>query len=230
MITLALTHYNRFDLLCEAIALVENDRRISEIVISDDASDDGSWEQLLDKFSGDSRVKLFRNGMNLDCYGNKAAAVRHATREWVILFDSDNVLWMKYLDALSWLHPWKRERAYLPVFAAPEFDYRKFSGITVTRHNVSEYMDDDTFKTALNTANFFFHRDEYLRVWDANAQPYTADSIYQNFRWLAGGNELYFVPGMEYFHRLHDGSHFVLNDHKTGEFARKTETLLKMLR
>lgn len=42
-ITLALTHWNRFDMLCESFAQVIDDERIGEIVIVDDHSDDGSY-------------------------------------------------------------------------------------------------------------------------------------------------------------------------------------------
>lgn len=230
MITLALTHYNRFDMILEAIEQVKDDPRIAEIVISDDCSDDGSYQALRDKFLWSHKVSLYRNERNLDCYGNKAKAVELANNPWVILFDSDNVISPEYLDALEKVQPWEKDVAYLPTFAQPEFDYREFEGLVVTRRNVSSYMENETFRTALNTANHFMYRDEYLRAWDSNAVPHTSDSIYMNFLWLQAGNKIMFVPGLHYFHRLHDGSHFVLNDHKTGEFKATVETLLKMLR
>ncbi len=230
MLSLAVTHFNRFELLREAVKHVQNDPRLDEIVIVDDFSEPPHYQQILDEFWLKPRFKIHRNYVNVDCYINKKLAVEYSRGPWVILFDSDNILNPSYIDALIAAGPWERDTAYLPVFAEPEFDYREFEGQTVDRHNLYEFIDNETFRTALNTANYMFHRDEYLRVWDGRVVPHTSDSIYQNFRWLEAGNRLYFVPGMTYYHRLHDGSHFVQNDHKTGEFKKKTETLLRMLR
>lgn len=236
LITLALTTYNRFEFLVEAIAHVKDHPNIGEIVISDDASTDGSLLRLRKHFlAADSphyhpKVKIFTNERNLDCYANKAKAVEHATCPWVILFDSDNVMPLAYLKLLLNQYPWQRCCAYLPVYAEPHFDYRAFSGLVVNRTNVAEHLDRKNFTTALNTANYFFHRDEYLRVWDKSVDPHTADSIYMNYRWLAAGNSLVFVPNLTYSHRVHPQSHYKLNHKKTGGFAKMVEDKLRQLR
>lgn len=229
MITLALTHYNRFDFLLEAIKEVKDHSVISEIVISDDASTDGSYARLMSHFKGFDKVKLFKNGRNLDCYANKAKAVSLATNEWVILFDSDNVMPLSYLNSLLKIQKWDRRCAYLPTFAQPHFDYRAFAGLVVSRKDVARHLKRKNFTTALNTANYFFHRDEYLRVWDVTTNPHTADSIYMNYLWLAAGNSLAFVDGLTYFHRVHLGSHYKQNHKKTGAFAREVEEKLARL-
>lgn len=230
MITLALTNFNRFDFVLEAIKDVKDRWDISEIVISDDASTDGSFERLVAFFKGNAKVKLFRNERNLDCYANKAKAVELATRDWVVLFDSDNVIPSAYLDILQAHMPWRRDFAYLPTFAQPHFDYRSFEGLVVNQRNVAAHLKRKHFTTALNTANYFFCRNEYLRVWDKTVNPHTADSIYQNYRWLAGGNSLVFVRGLTYFHRVHSDSHYKQNNRKTGNFAKEVEHKLSQLR
>lgn len=237
MITLALTTYNRFDFVLEALKEVQDQPYIGEIVISDDASTDGSDVRLRRHFlAADSpfrndKVRIFRNEKNLDCYANKAKAVERSTGPWVILFDSDNILPMAYLNILlHGIKTWDRNTAYLPVFASPHFDYRAFQGLVVTRENVAKHLDKKNFTTALNTANYFFHRDEYLRVHDGTVNPHTADSIYMNYRWLEAGNSLVFVPGLTYFHRVHPGSHYKLNHKKTGSFANEVEAKLRALR
>lgn len=212
MLTFALTHYERYEMLVEAVSEVLDDPRIDEIVISDDCSLDGSWEKLLQHFLiAGGRVNLFRNSRNIDCYANKRAAVARATYPWVVLFDSDNILPTSYLDALDAVRPLDDHTAYLPVFAEPEFDYTAFAGQRIDRHNVAEFVDVGNFTTALNTANYVVNRAEYIRAWDDMADPRTSDSLYMNYRWLLAGNTLEFVPGMTYKHRMHDGSHFVKN-------------------
>lgn len=208
-VSLSLTHWNRFPMLVEAVAKIRDDARLSEIVISDDASDDGSYRQILEEFGQESGFRISRNANRLDCYANKHAAVRKARGPWVILFDSDNILHPGYLDALEKLEPWDRWHWYLPTFGQPDFDYRAFAGQSVDKSNIGEFIDREHFLTALNTANYFVHRDSYLQTWDPTADPGTADSIYMCLRWLEQGGTLTFVPGMEYEHRIHEGSHFM---------------------
>lgn len=230
-VSIALTHHNRFDMLREAVAAVEADPRVEEVVISDDASDDGSWERIVAEYYALPKYRLFRNARNLDCYANKAKAVERCEGDWVVLFDSDNVMGRDYLDALEQAQPWLDRTAYLPTFARPEFDYRKFEGTRVDRRNVAPWVADDTFRTALNTANYLVRRDEYLRAWDPDTDPVTADSIYMNLRWLEQGNSLYFVPGLAYEHRIHPGSHFMTrHNRRHEEFKASVERRLRELR
>lgn len=233
MISLVLTHHNRLQLLLESFAAVKEDPRIKEIVISDDCSDDGSWEKLQKRFNADPKVKLFRNERNLDCYRNKAKALERASQKWCILLDSDNVIDKNYVDTICKINRcgngWRKGEAYLPVFAQPHFNYTHFAGCVITAKNVSRYLDQPHFQTALNTANFFVHRDDYLAAFDPSVDPHTADSIYMNYRMLAQGSSLVFVNGLQYFHRVHDGSHYKKNVHKTGGFAKFVEAKLRAL-
>lgn len=225
-VSLALTHYERYDMLLEAIAGVRDDPRLSEIVVADDHSTDGSFEKLLDE----PGLRIVRNSHNLDCYQNKAQAVRNARFPWVILFDSDNILGTEYLDAVEKLEP-DPATAYLPTFARPEFDYRPFAGETITRKTVGRFVDEPMFLTALNTANYLVHRDTYLDVWTPGINPVTADSIYMNLRWLATGGRLCFVAGMEYEHRIHEGSHFMRNHTPALEaYKRRIEDEIRRMR
>ena len=45
-VALAIPTYNRYDFLLEAMEKVVDDSRISEIIVSDDKSTDGSYERL----------------------------------------------------------------------------------------------------------------------------------------------------------------------------------------
>lgn len=229
-LTLALTHFNRFQFLIECITQVLNDPRIGEVVISDDRSTDTSYGDLLFWFQNESKVKLSQNKINLDCYRNKRAAVAKSTFPWAILFDSDNILTPAYLDALFALPKWEPNTIYCPEFAEPHFDYTAFAGMVVDRRNVASLMDRPQFTCLLNTANYMVPRAGYLGVWDGAVEPHTADSIYQAYRWLSAGNQLYVVPGLRYFHRIHKGSHYKQNCHKTGKFASRVEDKLRALK
>jgi len=228
-ITIAITTYQRYDLLLSSLGFVLHDDRISEIVIVDDASDKIIFDAVKKFCDQYPKIKLYHNISNQDCYRNKQIAVSYSSNPWLVLLDSDNEISEMYLDAIYKIDNWVDFVVYQPVHAAPMFDFRPFAGHRITKHNVREYMDKHMFSTALNAMNYFVNRDEYLRVWDGNVNPHTADSIYQNYRWLEGGNEIQFVAGMEYFHRVHEGSHYKNNNHKTGDFYQIIENKLKLM-
>lgn len=229
-ITLAITTYQRYELLLKSFEYVLHDDRISEIVIVDDCSDLGIFKEVkifCDQFP---KIKLYRNINNQDCYRNKMTAVSYSSNPWLILLDSDNQINHSYINALYNIDRWDNNTVYQPVHAAPHFDFRAFSNKLVKKDNVAFLMGQQWFSTALNAMNYFVNRDEYLKVWDANVNPHTADSIYQNYRWLDAGNRIYFVEGLEYFHRVHDGSHYKNNNHKTGNFYSIIENRLKAMK
>jgi len=241
MISLCLTTWNRDSMTFDAFRHVLNDDRITEIVISDDHSDERIYQNLVFMCNGIDKVKIYRNETNLGCYHNKRRAVELATNEWVILFDSDNTLKPDYLDAIYNLklltgeennvsELWQTNMIYQPEWARPHFDFRKFSSSVISSFNVKGYLPQKHFTTMLNAMNFFVNRAEYLRVFDTKKEePWTADSIYFNYLWLKAGNKIYVTPGMQYDHLVHDGSHYKANVHKTGDFYNQVERMLKEL-
>lgn len=199
---------------------VYHDERVAQIVIVDDASTNENWERLVDLCRGMDKIRLVRNTENLDCYANKYAAICHSGMDWNCLWDSDNDFDTVYLDKIFEIGNWEEDTAYLPSFAAPHFDYRKYEGLLVTKNNVSQYAHDSTFTTALNTANYFVNRSFYMKCWDSTVDPHTADSIYMNCQYLKNDGKLFIVPGLTYTHRVDDhvgeeAGHYVTNLHKT---------------
>lgn len=232
MITIALTSWNRDSMTFESFRQVLNDDRISEIVIVDDHSDERVYQNLVFMCNGIDKIKIYRNETNLGCYHNKRKAVELSGNQWVILFDSDNILTKEYVDAIT--KEWKptdwQGLIYQPEWARPHFDFRKFSGSVINSFNVKDYMAQKHFSTMLNAMNFFVNREEFLRVFDSTkSEPWTADSIYFNYLWLKAGNKIYVTPGMQYEHLVHNGSHYKANVHKTGNFYNEVENLIKNL-
>lgn len=236
MISLCITTYNRTDLLYESFRQVLNDDRISEIVIVDDCSTEDVWQTIFWQYNEVPKIKLFRNEKNLDCYRNKREAVSKASNEWVIIWDSDNVMTKEYLDCLLHrshvvLECFRHDIIAQPCFAKPNFDFSKYAGQIISHKEVAGLMQDGTFQTMLNAMNYFVNRDEYLRVWDGSIDPVTSDSIYQNYNWLKAGNSIYVVPGLEYEHRVHSGSHYQNNVRRTPRgFHEEIVNKLKNLR
>jgi glycosyltransferase involved in cell wall biosynthesis len=233
MISLCITTYNRTDLLFESFKQVLDDPRVSEIVVVDDCSSEEVFREVLIRSKVTSRLRLYHNQKNLDCYRNKREAISKASNQWVIILDSDNIITKPYIDKIeslftAGLNP---KTVYQPSFAKPHFNFTKYESFLIDKHNVAKYMVDDTFGTMLNAMNYFVNRDEYLRVWDGSVDPVTSDSIFQNYNWLNAGNNIYVVPGLEYEHRVHDGSHYQNNVRRTPRgFHQEIENKLKQMR
>lgn len=207
-----------------------DDDRINEIVIVDDDSPAEVYSELKAFFEPIPKAKLYRNEINKDCYFNKREAVSLATNEYVLLLDSDNVFSTEFIDIIFKQH-WTPERILQPSFAEPHFDFRKYSSLLANKNNIAGYIKDSTFTTMLNAMNFFVNRERYLQVWDGSVDPVTSDSIYFNYKWLEAGNSIFVVPGLTYTHRVHDGSHYKQNNHRTSNgFHQSIERKLKALR
>ena len=215
MITVALTTYNRTDMLYESIAHIIDDKRISEIVISDDCSPHELYNSIAWKYHEVEKVKCFRNDTNLDCYKNKRQAIKRSTNEWVVLLDSDNIIRTDFIDTLFEQGDWNHSWAYAPEFARPHFDFTKLTGETISKNNISSLLPIGNCATMLNAMNYFVNRDEYLRVWDGKCDPVTSDSLYHNYNWIKGGNSIHVTAGLQYDHRVHDGSHYKNNVQRT---------------
>lgn len=213
--TVAFTNYNRTDLLFEAVAPFLTDNRVTEIVISDDCSREDVYVEIIAKYNDIAKVEIFRNDSTKDCYYNKRQAVKRATCEWVLLLDSDNVFPADFVDVLYSQKPWNQSWAYAPEFARPHFNFADLRGVAISRNNVASCLPVGSCETMLNAMNYFVNRDEYLRVWDKSVDPVTSDSLFQNYNWLKAGNTIYVTPGLQYDHRVHDGSHYKENVRRT---------------
>jgi glycosyltransferase involved in cell wall biosynthesis len=99
-ISIAIPTWNRSEMTVQSFYEVYDDDRVSEIVIVDDASDMKIYEELKAMTDSLSKVTLYRNLQNRDCYENKYTAVSYATNDWVILLDSDNKIDKSYLDII----------------------------------------------------------------------------------------------------------------------------------
>lgn len=228
MYSLCITTYNRYELLLESFSKILEDDRISEIVVVDDASKPEIVEQLRVALSEMPKIKFYVNETNLGMSRNKVKAIELASNPWCIIFDSDNVIDSSYLDALpQYITP---SVIYCPDFAQPQFDYRKFGGRIINSDNVHSFVNKPLADCLLNTCNYLVNREEYLRVYEYNENMKGTDTIWFNYLWLKTGNSFNVVPGMQYFHRVHNASGFLEDCEYNMKQAQKVKDLIKTLR
>jgi glycosyltransferase involved in cell wall biosynthesis len=213
-IGICIPNYNRVEMVIESFIKVYDDKRISEIIISDDHSTREVYNELQSVLTHFPKVKMFRNEVNIDCYANKHRAVELSTSDFIILLDSDNIIDRNYLDKIFECE-WDEKTILTPDFAKPTFNFQQYGDLLLTKQNISAHIDKPLLETCLNAANYFVNRKEYLKVWDEKTDPVTSDSIYMCYKWLESGNKIRIVKDLTYDHRVWDGSHYKNNNHRT---------------
>jgi glycosyltransferase involved in cell wall biosynthesis len=231
-ISLCLTNWNRTEMLLQSFERVIGDDRIAEIIISDDCSNEETVTWLHDVFADNPKVIVVTHEENVGMSRNKARSLEYATRQWAIVFDSDNILDTEYIDALYKTRGalnWDENVIYCPSFARPQFDYRPFVSLNFNRRSVKKHLPKRMFDCLLNTCNYFVNVKEYLRVFQHNPEMKGTDTIWFNYLWLKEGNSFYVVPGMQYDHRVHDGSGFMADlDHNMKMAAEVKKKIAKL--
>jgi glycosyltransferase involved in cell wall biosynthesis len=221
-ISVALTAYHRSTLALEAVRSVAADPRIAEIVVSDDASEPSEYRRLHEILTELSpKVRVHRNDRNRGPLWNKHRAVSLCTREFAILFDSDNVLDIPYLDCLFRAAPWRRDCFYCPEYARPRFDLRCFGGVTfdlaLVRRGMLQAPGDHTLDLLLNEGNHLVPVREYCEAIGPfrDLPVHAADAFAASYLWMRRGGRLHVLRGLAYDHRIHDGSYSLVTRRDT---------------
>jgi len=237
-ITIAITTYNRTTLLEECLnsiyySISKCRNTVTEIVIVDDASDANALlflEVLFKKYSEkypDIRLVIKGNKSNVGMSKNKAFAIAASSNDWVIIFDSDNMMTPDYLGVLCNQEEFDENCIYAPNKAAPRFTFEPFNDLVLDKGNINNYNTIEFFGVLLNTCNYMVNKNQYAAVYEYNPEAYSADTINFNYRWLSKGNKIKVLKGMEYFHRVHNDSGFMKELNPSMKHALHLEKLIK---
>lgn len=201
------------------------DPRISEIVISDDASAPEVYTKLENAVGGMDKVKLIRKAKNIGCYFNKWAAIQFSSDGFCVILDSDNVISTSFIDKI-FEQEWDVYTILAPDMGEPALNYKALSGKVLTKENISDLLDVGNTAMCLNTCNFFVNRYQYLCAFDDSVEPWTSDSIYFAYCWLKNLGKIHIVDGLEYHHEIHKDSHYTLHNQKNPGFY--NDVLMKL--
>jgi len=219
MISIAITNHNRSDMTIEAFAKVIDNPFVTEVVIVDDCSEENIYNDLVSKVKSldNDKVFLYRNDKNLGAFFNKYEAIRRCRNEWVIIFDSDNIIDNDYINIAATLEK-RPDTIYCPAVVQilreqrGKWNFTAFSDIDLNTAKLFVY--DRNFKILMNTGNYLVNRRRYVNTIVArhlNKGFCKDDSFYFNYLWLKDGNRLSVTTGMTYMHRIHDGSYWLDN-------------------
>lgn len=241
-LSLCITTYNRPEMTIRAFEKVYEDARITEIIIVDDASSHDNVKKLHRATIPMSKVRLYFNHENIGMSRNKTKSIELATSDWCILFDSDNILDKDYLDAFErfvtlkngdcpiMYDPKHKKTIFCPDFAKPYFDYTIYSSEAfggIYGADMAQYLiRENMFNCLMNTCNYIVHRQMYLDTYNYNADHIASDTIWHNYNHLKVGGVFAVVPGMQYYHEVHDGSGFKQNIDYNMRQAEKVRRLI----
>lgn len=218
-ISLALTNFNRFDGILKIIDYAENDSRISEIIVSDDNSNEKTKKKL--KKIKSQKLKIFFNKENFGPFKNKTLAIQKASNDWVFLFDAGDMIDEKYLDNLEKELPLNPETVYCPEFgyatrfgkksSDTNWDYSEWENKVIDYNLASQILKENrvNFIPFLNTSAYVINKEKYLEC----ALPFIDkifynDSIHFKYIWLGKGFKCKIVKDMYYLHDCGDIHNF----------------------
>ena len=111
MVSVIMPAFNAADTVAHAAASILGQTwRELELLIVDDASEDDTWGVLQGIAASDSRVRIFRNKVNVGPYASKNTMLSLASGEWITGHDADD-----------WAHPQRLEQhlGAILAFKAP---------------------------------------------------------------------------------------------------------------
>lgn len=240
-ISLAIPFYNTSKYFLDCIKYSIDDDFVSEIIVNDDQSSEEEWDCINNIISelNNTKIKLYRNPINLGGFKNKYKTVKKATSQWVYLLDSDNYLDSTTLDVIKNIENPDENICYCPQMLVMirdsgkierevtyNFPYEKI-GTIESKQSMNSRLSD--FGMFLNTGNYIFNRDMYLnKILDAYVKGEdvsAADCIAFQYNWIKNGGYSKVVPGFKYFHRLRSDSYWESSGHKASSKASYYESL-----
>ena len=212
-ISVCIPTMRRFSFLKDSIPKYLSNPYVNELIVTDETGED--YDEITAAFS-DPKLRVYRNERRLGSVENKQRAASYATCDFVAIIDSDNFADIQYFAAFRQYiatNAVPRNSLFLPCVANPTFHYHSYVGKLLTRDTIRHYWPD--IETCLNTMNLIVPR-TFLATFDIMSDKPMCDrasgawdalyfSLYALFNMKA---TLIVVPGMEYEHRIHDGSWF----------------------
>lgn len=101
LVSIVIPTHNRREMLTHLLkSLLTSTYKNIEIIVIDDASNDGTSEHIKSVFRNNKQIKLFRNRLNLFAAGSKNVGQKKAKGELVAFIDDDNVVDKKMVEEL----------------------------------------------------------------------------------------------------------------------------------
>ncbi len=223
-ISVAIAHHNRGTSAHLPLCHLLSSDFVAEVVFMDDASRPDEF-RALEKFVASlgvgKRVRILRREPNCGAQATKIDAVAAASREWVLVLDSDNTAFPSFLSAFSRIPHRDPTVIYCSPFAFPYFSFSAFRGRMLDFEICVDLTRSGELRRIfiINDGNYFVFRDAYLKTMGClrNLRSDVADVFVANYLWISKGGRLNVLPSGTYHHRI-DASSFWM---RTAEESRQ---------
>jgi glycosyltransferase involved in cell wall biosynthesis len=211
--SVGIPHYNRGGLIYRPLFNLLNHPAVAEVVIVDDGSRDEEFRKLrefVDSLGCGERVKVFRREENRGALLTKLECVEKCSSDWVLVLDSDNTAFLRYLDSLGNLAAIDSKAFYCANWAFPFFPFHDFSGKSINFKDACKFTQSGLLKKLylINDGNFLVPKKNYLEsIKIIKKYPIqAADVILVNYKWLSDGHWIHVIPRASYYHRVEKSS------------------------
>jgi glycosyltransferase involved in cell wall biosynthesis len=216
--SVGIPHYNRGKLIYRPLFNLLNHPAVDEVVIVDDGSREDEYQYLkdfVDSLDCGNRVKLFRRIENRRALLTKLECVERCSSAWVLVLDSDNTAFSRYLDALNEINNSDPQTFYCASWAFPFFPFQDFAGLSIDFERACESTRSGLLKKIFifNDGNYLVNKVAYMA--SANQigviENDEADVALLNYSHLSNGGSLKIISKTSYFHRVHQQSRWLKN-------------------
>ncbi|HVV66175.1 MAG TPA: glycosyltransferase family 2 protein [Rhizomicrobium sp.] len=210
-VSVIVASYNARQFIAEAVRSVQSQTlRDWELVLVDDASQDGTFEQAREIARTDARLRCFRQDFNLGPAAARNRAIREARGNWIAIFDSDDVMSPERLQRLCEVSMSENAPIVadnLRVFGARAPRGRPFLSMWRTRRafDLSQFIDSNRLYSRLPNLGYLKPFVERAFLRDCGVRYDESLRIGEDYdflaRLLARGAKLRFVPDPLYGYR-----------------------------
>jgi FkbM family methyltransferase len=208
-LSLCIATMDRWDFLKDTIHQYLINPYIDEIIISDENGND--CYQLFKAYGTNKKLRLYSNHTQLGAFLNKQKAVSYAKNTWVAIIDSDNYAPIRYFQAFI-KNKKDANAVYIPsklmaYKSTTSYDNTAFIGTDITLENVNKLSSN--LEIVLQSGNFICTKEVFQNaqsIYGLENLCNGLDAMYTSFLFLTTGAVLRVIPGMEYYHCVHDGS------------------------
>lgn len=199
-----IAHYQNWDYFLDCYQSLKNQTYQNfEIVLVDDFSTDGSYENLVEFASQDSRIKLFRNPENLGVGYTKNKCIEFSKGEVLGFVDPDDALEKNALELMIAAHQeYKNASSVYSVMMMCDENLnpiKRFNRAKKVRNSDELFVNINT-----NVAHFFtFKKIYYNKTEGVNIDLRIAEDQDLYLKLYEKGN-LVFLNEVLYFYRVHN--------------------------
>ena len=212
--SVGIPHYNRGALIYRPLFHLLDHPAVEEVVIVDDGSREEEFLELkkfVDSLGCGERIKVFRREENRGALLTKLECVERCSTDWVLVLDSDNTAFRRYLDILEGILNPDPQTIYCASWAWPWFSFHEFEGCRMDFDTACKWTRSGALKRVyiFNDGNYLINRKAYLEAVGSMGRIASdvADVMVVNYHWLSCGGYLEVLPEGSYFHRV-DASSF----------------------